>query len=404
MESCYAKHAGGAEIFNAAIPGYGPAEQMRVLERFLPVLRPTLVVLRYCSNDFGDSALPYDYRSPNRVYKPWYTVDGRLALNERVPRRFSLKVRGTLLDHLDLKYAVDRLQYAFDDLGYMKWGIYSELGIKPGDKEHRSAVIAHLGHLATDPASLPLFEKQKPRALALWGRMRDLCRESGARFLITGTIDPAADCGEPRLPADLDRLGLPFLNYRSALEPWQPWAYVEGDGHPNLVDNYIVATILFNELQQQHLPVDFADASWIRKMPFALEMSGNREEHLLRWGPWGKSAHHMRDATSNSRLLLRNPVANGPVDVEVAGVVPPPHPGQPEEEETMQLILPESASEHITLPRGGAFDITFHLPSTHYPVLFLKINMEGSLGNKPGNPASRSVKIRTAIARAPSPA
>ncbi|MFO1490986.1 MAG: hypothetical protein U1F77_02605 [Kiritimatiellia bacterium] len=54
----------------------------------------------------------------------------------------------------------------------MKWGIYSELGIKPGDKEHRSAVIAHLGHLATDPASLPLFEKQS-RALALWGRMRD---------------------------------------------------------------------------------------------------------------------------------------------------------------------------------------------------------------------------------------
>ncbi|MFO1490985.1 MAG: hypothetical protein U1F77_02610 [Kiritimatiellia bacterium] len=60
---------------------------------------------------------------------------------------------------------------------------------------------------------------------------------------------------------------------------------MEGDGHPNLVDNYIVATILFNELQQQHLPVDFADASWIRKMPFALEMSGNRERHLLRWGP-----------------------------------------------------------------------------------------------------------------------
>ncbi|MFO1490987.1 MAG: hypothetical protein U1F77_02600 [Kiritimatiellia bacterium] len=40
LESCYAKHAGGAEIFNAAIPGYGPAEQMRVLERFLPVSGP----------------------------------------------------------------------------------------------------------------------------------------------------------------------------------------------------------------------------------------------------------------------------------------------------------------------------------------------------------------------------
>ena len=51
-----------------------------------------------------------------------------------------------------------------------------------------------------------------------------------------------------------------------------------------------------------------------------------------------------------------------------------------------------------------AFDITFHFPSTHYPVLFLKINMEGALGNKTGGPASRSVKIHTALARASSPA
>ena len=95
---------------------------------------------------------------------------------------------------------------------------------------------------------------------------------------------------------------------------------------------------------------------------------------------------------------------NGEVDIEITGMVPAPHPGQPAEEETMQLLLPGSASQHITLPREGAFDITFHLPATKIPVLFLKINMEGALGNKPGNPASRSVKIHTATARAAHPA
>ncbi|MFO1490984.1 MAG: hypothetical protein U1F87_08760 [Kiritimatiellia bacterium] len=67
----------------------------------------------------------------------------------------------------------------------------------------------------------------------------------------------------------------------------------------------------------------------------------------------------------------------------------------------MQLILPESASEHITLPGGRAFDITFHLPSTHYPVLFLKINMEGSLKEQTRQSGRRSIGSHRHRAGAP---
>ncbi|MFO1523902.1 MAG: SGNH/GDSL hydrolase family protein [Kiritimatiellia bacterium] len=54
LEAFYTAHLAGAEVFNAAIPGYGPAEQTQVLESLLPVIKPDIVILRYCAVDFGD--------------------------------------------------------------------------------------------------------------------------------------------------------------------------------------------------------------------------------------------------------------------------------------------------------------------------------------------------------------
>ena len=401
--ACYAHNAPGVEVFNAAIPGYGPAEQIRVLERLLPLIHPTHVVLRYCANDFGDSALPYDYRSPNRVYRPWYTLGGKLALNERIPRRYSMRVRDTFFEHFDLKYAVDRLQYTFDDIRYHKLGIYTDLEIDPADKEQRSAAVAHLGYMALDPKEKQVFLKQKSRALALWTNMRDLSRTAGSDFLMIGTIDASGPGGEPSLLADFVRLELPFLNYHDILAPWQPWAYVEGDGHPNLVDNYVVATALFNRLENKHLAIDFRDASWLHKIPHTLRMSGNREENTLRWGPWGRIDEQARDATTGSRLLLRNPLAGGPVEVHISGSIPPGHPGWPDDATPgMQLLMPEGESELVALPKEGPFDVTFHFSTTRHPLLFVKIQLPGAHdpGKKLGT-ASRSVKIRKASASAP---
>lgn len=401
--ACYRSHTPGAEIFNAAIPGYGPAEQMRVLEQYLPIIKPTHILLRYCANDFGDSALPYDYRSPNRVYRPWYTLDGRLALNERVPRRFSMRVRDTMFDHLDLKYAIDRLQYTLDDIRYQKLGIYSDLGIDPSDKEHRVAAVAHLGYLALDAKEKPVFQKQKARALALWSRMRDLARDHDATFLMLGTIDAAGAGGEPALLADFAERQLPFLNYHDLLAPWQPWAYVEGDGHPNLVDNYVVATTLFNRMEKRELSIDFHDASWLSKIPRTLVMTGNREEQTLRWGPWGRIDHRARAASTGSRVLLRNPVPDGPVEVLVSGRMPATTTPQGKSAPlSMRLHLPDCDSETLRLPDSGAFECTFHFASTHFPLLFLQIELpDHPASGKTLESTTRTILIQTISAAPP---
>lgn len=379
LESFYTRHRAGAEVFNAAIPGYGPAEQTQVLESLLPVIRPDIVILRYCANDFGDSALPYDYRSPNRVYKPWYTLDGRLALNEPVPRRFSLRARGTFWDRFDLKYAVDRCQYALDDVSYQRLGVYSDLGIHPADKKERTLKIARLGYLAMDPGSADVYARQKRRALTLWSAMRDRCTRAGARFLMTGTIADNATGGEAGLPHDLEWLDIPFLNLAPALQPWQPWSYVEGDGHPNMVDNYVAATALFNRLNETRLPIDFTEAVWLDKIPAGFELSGNQEDKTLRWGPWGKTLHHMRDAVTDCRLLLRNPSVNQPVTVELTGVV---HPGNPliADSIRMRLSLSEEGGQAMLLPAGGPFCASFHFDVPQLPLLFLRIELEKSEG------------------------
>ena len=400
LEWCHKLHARGAVVFNAAMPGYGPAEQMRVLEKFLPMIRPTHVVLRYCSNDFGDSALPYDYRSPNRVYRPFYNRTGELVLNETVPRRFSAKVKGTFWERFDLRYAMDRLQYTFDDFRYHRLSIYEDLDIPPGDKARRSAIVSSLGHLATHPGSKEVFLRQRERALALWSRMRDTCRAAGAEFLMTGTIDPTGSGGEPVLLRDFDRLALPFLNYHELLAPWQPWAYVEGDGHPNLVDNFVVATAVFNRLHRQSAPIDFKDASWRTRIPTVLEMTGSPQDRLLRWGPWGKTDRRFRDASTGSRLLLQHPRPGSALEIRITGLVPRDSPGwSGDARPSLQVLLPKAESEIVPLPQEGPFDATLHLPPTDNSCLFLRLAVGEASAS--GTGAQHNLRIHAVAATTP---
>ncbi len=53
-----------AEIFNAGIPAYGASQERRLLPRLLERIKPDIVLLLFCWIDYGDTALPYDYRYP----------------------------------------------------------------------------------------------------------------------------------------------------------------------------------------------------------------------------------------------------------------------------------------------------------------------------------------------------
>jgi hypothetical protein len=119
-----------AEIFNAGIPAYGASQVRRLLPRLLERIKPDIVSLLFCSNDYGDTALPYDHRYPStRVYKPFYDPQGALVVNEVVPQRPSLYFRDTFLGRFRLWDAVDVFSFAFQDIVYKSRGV-------PGPKDY----------------------------------------------------------------------------------------------------------------------------------------------------------------------------------------------------------------------------------------------------------------------------
>ena len=125
------------ETFNAGMPGYGTGQAFRAMERLVPAIEPDVVVVRYCTNDIGDSALPYDFRLWTRVYKPFYDLEGRLILNDPVPVRFSHRVRDSWLGGLAVCYFVDwidRNDATYDDHGLRVFrvdnGVHTELARK----------------------------------------------------------------------------------------------------------------------------------------------------------------------------------------------------------------------------------------------------------------------------------
>lgn len=78
----------GLEVANLAMEGYGPGQELLVLEREGLRLAPDLVVLAFClRNDFVDAVLPvalYDGVTPRPRFR---LVDGSLVLDDTAVRR-----------------------------------------------------------------------------------------------------------------------------------------------------------------------------------------------------------------------------------------------------------------------------------------------------------------------------
>lgn len=76
------------EVFAYGHAGYGNLQEKIILEKYKDTIKPDLIVLQVCDNDFVDNHAPLEYKSNYRVgvKRPYYDVNGRLIYRKAVPK------------------------------------------------------------------------------------------------------------------------------------------------------------------------------------------------------------------------------------------------------------------------------------------------------------------------------
>lgn len=303
-------------FFNAGIPGFGTGQEYRALQDILPMVEPDVVVLRFTPNDIGDSSLPYDHRYSRRVYKPFYSYEGELVLNETVPMRFSHAVRDTPLAALRSRFLIDDLQKIIDNVGYKKYDLPERRLVYPTDPiprrwpgyNNRFGFDSVFGLYQYNK----LYKKNSVRNINLFRRMRDIAAESGARFIVMVDMSTGDDATfvERDFLTRLEDSGIEASNTHDMLGRFRPWSYVNYDGHPNFLKNYIGALGLFNRLEKAQLELDFRTAPWYPEIPTNLDFSQGKFDRVLfgHWHPIEKGdPTGYRWMGDSAYLLLRAP-------------------------------------------------------------------------------------------------
>jgi hypothetical protein len=185
----------GLEVANLAVQGYGPDQELLVLEREGLRLEPDVVVLSFCmANDFADVMLKvslYDGRTP----KPRFELreDGRLSLDDASLSRSALaRALQRLSDHSHLVNRVGALAPREPAAPGPHWRERYEAALR--DEEQ----VLQL-------------------SLALVRRMRELCRERGIVFLVALMPDRFSYRRKPavarRFLAGLEADGIPLVDF-----------------------------------------------------------------------------------------------------------------------------------------------------------------------------------------------
>jgi lysophospholipase L1-like esterase len=91
----------GAEIFSYGAGGYGTLQEYLALDRFVDEVKPDLIVLQVCRNDFINN-LPElqeaSYYNNNPFIRP-YLIDGKIVLRNPPVLLFGRTALGTFLDY-----------------------------------------------------------------------------------------------------------------------------------------------------------------------------------------------------------------------------------------------------------------------------------------------------------------
>jgi hypothetical protein len=79
------------EVFAYGVDGYGTLQEYLVIDRYLDLIQPDILVLQYCSNDFINNAYELEVKSVannNGMRRPYLTSDNEIvyALPKQYPR------------------------------------------------------------------------------------------------------------------------------------------------------------------------------------------------------------------------------------------------------------------------------------------------------------------------------
>ena len=302
------------EVFNAGIPAYGVSQERRLLPRLLERINPHLVVVLFCSNDYGDTALPYDHRNPAvRVYKPFYNAKGELVANEVVPKRPSLVFKGSVLGKLYLWYALDVFYYQLQNLLYKSKGIP-----QPADFP---LPVHRLDDLVFQDRNNATYRQVERTVMALYRDMDKITKKHGATFVIVSSHPSTDDILEPNLKA----LGIDFIRYPKEYEDYLFWTYIYKDGHPNFLATWILSGSIFSHLERVEASYNLADMPAYGSIPSELKLNSDKMSAKYIFGTWGLPEKKGRWALSGGdswtgqtpRFLLRTPSLAGKAKLRV---------------------------------------------------------------------------------------
>jgi hypothetical protein len=381
LQELFANTGQDVVIFNAGMPAFGTDQEYRLFEILSPRISPDLVLLRYNSNDIGDSALPYCWGDPKyRVYRPFYDIDGNLILHETVPRRFSLKVKGTVFEHLRLRFAIDKVESLIDDIGYSRRGISENRQIKvenpTKDGVGWTRQKLDMGLVGSHPDFRDIYDKNKMRNFNLIKKLDALCKQKRMAFMVFTDFDGHSDPSHPNqeLISFLQKHSIQNVNVAKKSYPYGPWGFVNCDGHPNFLTNYYTAVNIYEALSGKSVPIEYSATGWFGKLASEIDFANGDFHKYLFGGEWGgmetfdgKKGRWLR---GGARFLLLGTPGSRSYEIGVRGINGD-HPN------TIELVEKDGAKVMFDRLGSGQFEIRGQLEGTNSSgLLFFEIRPE----------------------------
>jgi hypothetical protein len=237
-------------------------------------------------------------------------------------------------------------------------------------RAEQEVMINHLGLMGQHPALRPYYEINKQRNLALWRKMKELCASDDARMVMLYDDRDQSEATR-ELMSEVRDMGIETIEYGHAYDPVRPWGGVWGDGHPNMVQNFVAATTIVNAIQGADVSVNFDQAPWSGALPSVLNLRKPHNRNVL-FGEWGRADGGGRAVGADARCVLRRASRDaGDLTVSGHGLSAGSTNGVP-----VRLWIANQLRAETVCRGGEPFELRAHLETSDPEVLFLKIEAQ----------------------------